>query len=83
MRGQGLRVGNVDATITTWHRWMSDDGSNVGSMWTWSGTARNGKPFDLQGIEISTFDREGLYTGVTVYYPYDDAEVMRRFAEGN
>ncbi len=44
---------------------------------------RNGEPFDLQGIEISTFDEEGRYTGVTVYYPYDDAEVKRRFAEGN
>ena len=75
--------GNVDATITTWQRWISDDGSNAGSMWTWSGTARNGEPFDLQGIEISTFDQEGLYTGVTVYYPYDDAEVKRRFAEGS
>jgi hypothetical protein len=74
--------GNVNATITTWHRWMSDDGSNAGSMWTWSGTAQNGEPFDLQGIEISAFDEEGLYTGVTVYYPYDDAEVLRRFAEG-
>lgn len=72
----------VDATIRTWTSWLSDDGSVGGSLWTWSGTARNGEPFDLQGIEISTYDEDGRYTSITVYYPYEDAEVQRIFAEG-
>ncbi|MEA3511288.1 MAG: hypothetical protein U9R51_07630, partial [Actinomycetota bacterium] len=73
----------MDATIHTWTSWLSEDGSVGGSLWTWSGTARNGEPFDLQGLEISRFDDEGLYTEVIMQYPYEDAEVHRRIAEGN
>lgn len=72
----------VDATIRTWTSWLSEDGSMGGSLWTWSGTARNGEPFDLQGIELSTYDENGLYSSIMVHYPYEDAEVMRIFAEG-
>ena len=75
--------GQVNATIRTWTSWLSEDGSMGGSMWTWSGTARNGEPFDLQGIELSTYDENGLYTSVMVHYPFEDAEVMRMFNEGN
>jgi len=72
----------VDATIRTWASWLSEDGSVGGSLWTWSGTARNGEPFDLEGIEISTYDEDGLYSSVMVHYPYEDAEVKRIFNEG-
>ncbi len=75
--------GDIDATIHTWLSWLSDDGSVGGSMWTWSGSAINGEPFDLQGIELSTYDTQGLLDSVTVYYPYEDAEVKLRFFEGN
>jgi hypothetical protein len=74
---------DVDATIHTWLSWLSDDGSVGGSMWTWSGSASNGEPFDLQGIELSTYDEGGLLDSVTVYYPYEDAEVKLRFSQGN
>jgi len=83
---QGWRntlFGGVDATIHTWRSWLSDDGSVGGSLWTWSGNAQNGEPFDLQGLEISRFDDRGLYSEVIMLYPYENAEVHRRFAEGN
>jgi hypothetical protein len=75
--------GQVDATITTWKSWLSDDGSAGGSMFSWYGTAQNGEPFVLNGIELSTFNDDGLYNAITVYYPYDDDEVVRLFREGN
>lgn len=75
--------GGMDATIHTWTSWLSEDGSVGGSLWTWSGSAQNGEPFDLQSLEISRFDDEGLYTEVIMQYPYENAEVHRRIAEGN
>lgn len=52
-------------------------------MWTWSGTARNGEHFDLQGINLDSYDENGLSKSTIVYYPYEDKEVLRRFREGN
>ena len=75
--------GQVDATIALWKSWLSDDGSAGGSMFSWYGTAENGEPFVLNGIELSTFSDDGLYNTITVYYPYDDDEVRRLFSEGN
>ena len=75
--------GGMDATIHTWTSWLSEDGSVGGSLWTWSGSAQNGEPFDLQGLEISRFDDEGLYTEVIMQYPYENSGVHRRVAEGN
>ena len=80
---RGTLFGRVDATIRTWTSWLSDDGSVGGSLWTWSGTASNGEPFDLQGLELSRYDEDGLYSSIMVSYPYEDAEVMRIFREGN
>jgi hypothetical protein len=74
--------GGLDATIHTWTDWMSDDGSNAGSLWTWSGTARNGESFELSGIELTTYDDQGLVTSVIVYYPLEGSEVRRILAEG-
>ena len=75
--------GRSDATMCTWKAWLSDDGSVGGSLWTWSGTARNGEPFELQGLELSRFNDDGLYTEVVMLYPYEDAEVHRRINDGN
>lgn len=74
--------GGLDATIHTWKRWLSEDGSQGGSLWTWSGTARNGEPFELPGISLETYDREGLETSAIVYYPLESADVRRIFREG-
>lgn len=74
--------GDLDATIDTWTSWMADDGSNSGSLWTWSGTALNDETFELGGIELTTYDDDGLVTSVVVYYPLKDSEVHRIFREG-
>lgn len=71
------------ATIRTWRTWLSDDGRTGGSVWTWAGTAATGKAFEIQGVEISRFSDDGLYEELIMFYPYEDAEVRRRFAEGN
>lgn len=75
--------GDTDAEIKTWRSWLSDDGSMGGSLWTWSGTASNGKPFDLQGVEVSRYDENGLVSEIVMFYPYEDEEVQRRFTQGN
>lgn len=75
--------GDVDADIQTWTRWLSDDGSTGGSLWSWNGTAGNGQPFTLSGIVLEEFDDDGLYTSLTVSYPMTAAEVSRIFAEGD
>ena len=72
-----------DAIIHTWRSWLSEDGSVGGSLWSWIGTAGNGEPFRLEGLELSRFNDEGLYTEVIMLYPYEDSEVHRRFREGN
>jgi hypothetical protein len=74
---------NTDATIHTWRAWLSEDGSVGGSLWSWIGTAQNGEPFSLEGLELSRFNDEGLYTEVIMLYPYEDTEVHRRVSEGN
>jgi hypothetical protein len=74
---------STDSHIKTWHSWLADDGSVGGSLWTWSGSARNGEPFELQGVEISHFDEDGRYAEIVMFYPYPDEEVTRRFNEGN
>ena len=75
--------GGTDATIRTWKTWLSDDGSVGGSLWTWTGTAQNGKSFSIEGLELSRFNENGLYTEVVMLYPYENNEVHRRFREGN
>lgn len=74
---------NTDATLHTWRAWLSEDGSVGGSLWSWIGTAQNGEPFTLEGLELSRFNDEGLYTEVIMLYPYEDSEVHRRFREGS
>lgn len=75
--------GSVDADIQTWTRWLSDDGSTGGSLWSWNGTASNGEPFTLSGIVLEQYDDDGLYETLRVYYPMSDEDVQAAFAEGN
>jgi hypothetical protein len=75
--------GSMDADIQTWTRWLSDDGSTGGSLWSWNGTARNGEPFTLSGIVLEQYDDEGLYKALRVYYPMPDQDVTAAIAQGN
>ncbi len=72
-----------DATIKTWVRWMCDDGSQAGSLWTWAGESRSGEPFELIGVNLDDFDDEGRVTYSLVDWPYDAAYVRESFAFGN
>jgi len=64
--------GGLDAEIETVQKWVDADGSESGSLWVWRGTNHAGKPFELIGISIMTFDDEGLITNEWVAYPYPD-----------
>jgi hypothetical protein len=75
--------GSVDATISTWVRWAAKDGSSGGSLWIWEGTARNGDHFELVGVNLDTFDENGLMTNSIVDWPYPADYVRQAFAAGN
>jgi hypothetical protein len=72
-----------DATIKTWVRWMCDDGSQAGSLWTWAGESQSGEPFELIGVNLDDFDEEGRVTYSLVDWPYDGAYIRQSFASGN
>ena len=72
-----------DATIKTWVRWMCDDGSQAGSLWSWIGESNSGKPFELIGVNLDEFDDEGRVTCSLVDWAYDSAYVRESFASGN
>jgi hypothetical protein len=74
--------GGTSSSIHNWTRWLSDDGSQGGALWTWTGTAANGQPFELHGISLDTYDEEGLVTSETVYYPMENADVLRAYNGG-
>ena len=65
----------LDATVDTWHRWVSEDGSDGLSLWTWSGTNFAGDPFELIGLSILHYNDEGKEDYQFVVYPYDDSYV--------
>jgi methyl-accepting chemotaxis protein len=72
----------LDAKIESWATWLAEDGSSGGSLWTWSGTARNGEPFSLIGINIDSFDEDGLVTYSLVDWPYPGETVRSAIANG-
>ena len=78
-----MLFGRRDSTVTTWHSWLDDDGSTGGSLWTWSGTAESGDPFELVGVNIFTFDDEGLLTNTWNTYAVDAADARRALQHGN
>lgn len=67
--------GNLDAVIETSVTWMSDDGTNSGSLWTWIGTAGNGEPFELIGVDLTNYNDESQVTEILMDWPYDGAFV--------
>lgn len=72
----------LDAKITTWATWLAEDGSSGGSLWTWSGKARNGEPFNLIGINIDSYDDDGLVSYSLVDWPYPGEVVRTAVASG-
>jgi hypothetical protein len=72
----------TDSTIRTWATWLAEDGSSGGSLWTWSGTARNGEPFELIGVNLDEFDENGLVTYSLVDWPYPAETVKAAVATG-
>ena len=72
----------TDSTIKTWVTWLADDGSSGGSLWTWSGTARNGEPFELIGVNLDDYDENGLLTYSLVDWPYPAETVKGAVATG-
>lgn len=75
-------VFDTDSTIKTWVTWLADDGSSGGSLWTWSGTAGNGEPFELIGINLDDYDENGLVTYSLVDWPYPAETVKAAVATG-
>lgn len=72
-----------DAAIETFATWTADDGSMAGSLWVWSGTASNGEPFSLVGINTDHFNEDGLITYSLVEWPYAADYVTSAFRTGN
>ena len=72
-----------DATIKTWVRWMCDDGSQAGSLWSWIGVSQSGEPFELIGVNLDEFDDEGRVTYSLVDWPYDSDYVRKSLSSGN
>jgi hypothetical protein len=73
--------GNLDASIRSWHQWVSEDGSQGGVLSTWSGTNFVGEPFELSAVSIIRFDENGKETYEFVVYPYED-DVVREAITG-
>lgn len=74
-----LFAGDTDAVIDVYDRWLSEDGSQGGSLWIWRGTNVMGNPFELIGISLFDFDDEGRIAHELVTYPYTDDYVIEAF----
>jgi hypothetical protein len=59
-----------DSTFDNTYWWLSEDGSQGGSVWLWHGTNEAGNPFELAGISLDDFNEEGLVSNEYVVYPY-------------
>lgn len=70
-----LFSGAIDADIDVYHHWLSEDGSQGGSLWVWHGTNVAGNPFELAGISLNEYDEDGRLTYELVTYPYPDEYV--------
>lgn len=81
-RAWASTIYDTNSTITTWATWLSDDGATGGSMWTWTGTAQNGEPFELIGINIDRYDENGLLSHSVVDWPYPSDTVRSALATG-
>ena len=72
--------GNIDpdlvADMDGFDKWVSEDGSQGGSLWVWHGTNAEGNPFELVGLSIVTFDEDGKLVREVDSYPYPDEYVV-------
>ncbi|MGI9643299.1 MAG: hypothetical protein ACR2N9_10995 [Acidimicrobiia bacterium] len=75
-------VFGTNSTLTTWTTWLAADGSSGGSLWTWSGTASNGEPFELIGVNLDEYDENGLVTYSLVDWPYPATTVRDAVSTG-
>ena len=66
----------MDARIDTYHRWVSDDGSQGGALWVWHGTNLAGNAFELVGLSLNDYDEDGMLAYQWVVYPYSDEYVL-------
>ncbi|MBE0688482.1 MAG: hypothetical protein IH585_21010 [Anaerolineaceae bacterium] len=71
------------ADIETWATWTAEDGSMAGSLWIWAGTASNGEPFELIGVNTDFYDDNGLVTHSLVQWPYKNDYVTGAIRNGN
>lgn len=67
--------GSFDADMEVFDHWLSEDGSQGGSLWVWYGTNASGNPFELAGISLVEFDEDGRIEYELVTYPYPDEYV--------
>lgn len=67
--------GAIDADIDVYHHWLTEDGSQGGSLWVWYGTNAAGNPFELAGISLNEYDEDGRLAYELVTYPYPDEYV--------
>lgn len=77
-----LYSGTMDAEIDYYYRWLSEDGSQGGTLWLWHGTNQAGNPFELPGIALDEYDEDGLITYEYVVYPYPD-DYVRNAKDGS
>ena len=70
-----LYGGVMDAMLDVTHSWLSEDGSQGGVLWLWSGTNIEGNSFELAGISLIDFDEDGKVAYEYVTYPYDPSFV--------
>lgn len=75
-----LYGGAVDARIDTYDWWVSEDGSQGGTLWIWYGTNGAGNPFELSGLSLHEFDEDGRIEYELVTYPYTDDYVKNAFS---
>ncbi len=74
--------GVSSATLDITHSWLSEDGSQGGTLWLWSGTNTDGDPFELAGISLIDFDEDGKVAYEYVTYPYE-SDVVREAIMGS
>jgi hypothetical protein len=70
-----LYFGGADARIDVYASWLSEDGSQGGFLWMWSGTNPSGHVFELAGISLIEFAEDGRIAYERVTYPYPDEYV--------
>jgi len=76
-----LYGGLADTTFDESYSWLSEDGSQGGSVWLWHGTNLAGNAFELAGVSLDDCNDEGLISREYVVYPYP-ADYVREAFEG-